>query len=305
MRISDPQNPRITKPADSEYLEELASRSGPVSTRPSDPEPEGPLATSSSRMPLRVEADPRPTSEIAKDELLGLLHMADPTSSPSLPDPPRSVQSDLRPTGKISKDELLGLRHLSDPTSSPSSEDRAPAGPRMANARLVRTGSTSDDFQTQRMQAEHFQALLQDGQAMIPITPALLESVDWYKEADVGAQRAMTGPREPEAILEELGRTSWDDDITAIASNPPGWSSEEPEMTTSPERRPSAPPPRRVAVEMSPILGPSEPRPYAAQHAHRHTTLPPAPAPSARLRLLLSLLLLAVIGAFIGLAIPP
>ena len=301
MPIGDPQNPKITRLADSEYLEELAEKTAPISTRPSEPEPEGPLAASSARMPRSVESDPRPTGEMAKDELLGLLHIA---STPA-PDPPRSVAADRRPTSRIAKDELLGLLPMTHPTSPTPSPERAPAAPRMANARLVRTRSTSDDFQTQRMQAEHFQALLRDGQALIPITPALLESIDWYEEADVGAQRAMTGPREPEALLDELDRDSWDNDITEIASRPRRSSSEPPQqMATAPQRRPSAPPPaRRAAIEMSPLLGASEPRPYDADHPPRHATLPPAPAPSPRLRLLLGLLLLAFIGALIGLAI--
>jgi hypothetical protein len=136
------------------------------------------------------------------------------------------------------------------------------------------------DFMTRRMQAEQFQALLRDGQAMMPITPALLESVDWYREADAAARQAMTAPREPEDALEELDRGPFGDGI-APASGSSGSSVESPRLASSPEARPSTSRlDRRAVIEMPPIL-------KSAGHGRSHV----------------SLIVIAIAGAIVGFSI--
>ncbi len=156
----------------------------------------------------------------------------------------------------------------------------------MAHARLVPAGSTGDvvviidddeDHKTQRMQATHFRAVVEGG---LPITPALLESIDWYAEADAAAEQARMAPRAPEAFLDELGRARPEDGTAKPASRSPGSCGTAPEMARSPEERPSTPPLERVT-------GPQ---------------LPPARS-HAVLRLLMSMIVLAIVGFVIGFVI--
>jgi hypothetical protein len=249
------QNTRITKPFDSEHLEELATQSAQVPSESSDPRSETLLAASSARMRRSVESDPRPTSKLHKDEILGLLDMS----------------------------KRLGQ-------ASPTAPART--DPRTAHARLVPAGSTNalpatiddhNDRSTQRMQAKHLEAVVESGQA---VTPALLESVDWYGETDAAAAQARTRPRAPEAVLDELGGES--------------------PMTPSPEE-PSTPPSQRTAVEVPRLRRSDEPARDAASFAMDRIAgpqLPQAPS-SAGLRTLLSLigLVFLVIVAFVGFAI--
>ncbi len=120
---------------------------------------------------------------------------------------PGSAESDPRPTCKIHKDELLGLLDLSLGAAAAPPSGPTPAGSG-THARLDPASSTNgeistlDDRETQRMEAKHFQPLVDGG---LPITPALLESVDCHGEADAAAAQARSGPRAPEAVVEELG----------------------------------------------------------------------------------------------------
>ncbi len=139
---------------------------------------------------------------------------------------PGSAESDPRPTCKIHKDDLLGLLDLSIGAAAAPPPDPTPAGSGTTHARLGAAGSSNDalatvrdDRETQRMQATHLQSMAEGG---LPVTPALLESVDWYRDADAAAAQARSGPRAPEALLDELGHESPARDLAQPARSSAG-----------------------------------------------------------------------------------
>lgn len=258
------QNRRVTRALDHECLEELAKQSVRAAAEPGEPTASPRFAESSSRIP---RIDERPTREIDENRLLALIAMIEPTASTA----------------------------PSDPT---------PEARGTACARVVRTRSGSGGFMTQRMQAKHFQALLQDGRALMPITPALLESVDWYREADAAAGQARTVRREPEELLEELARGTPGDELADPAAGPPGSSPRAPEPATSPEAGPSRS--RLDSIEMPPIFSSGALARYGAELPTQRTIDSPPPAAHSagpQVQVLISLIVLAVAGAFLGLAI--
>lgn len=253
VNLDDRQNKRITEPLDSQSLEELASQSVRVSSEESDPPPLVPLAATSARVPRSTERSPKLTIEPAAAGFLGLIDVADPAS----PIPPPSPA----------------------PASATASN---------ATARLVRTRSR-DDFMTERMQAEQFKALLQDAGGLMPITPALLESVDWYREADAAARRTMTAQWEPEDLLEKLGREA-----------PAGGTTE-----PAPDARSSTPSLEQLAGrETAPSAGPGQPAQGGDEQRETHPTNLQRPlARPAPVRLLVSLVAVALGGGFLGHAV--
>jgi hypothetical protein len=259
VNLDDRQNKRITEPLDSQSLEELASRSVRASSEVGEPSPLVPLAATSARVPRSTERSPKLTIETAAAGFIGLIDVADPASAiPSLsPAPASAMTSD-------------------------------------ATARLVRTRSR-DDFMTERMQAEQFKALLQNAGALMPITPSLLESVDWYREADAAARRTMTAPWNPEDLLEALGREA-----------PAGGTTK-----PAPDARSSTPDlEQRAEREMAPSAGPGKPVTGsvtgsvtgrdAQRETHPTTNLQRPLARPAPVRLLISLVALALGGGFLG-----
>jgi hypothetical protein len=259
------QNKRTTKPLDSQYLEELASQSVRASSEVGDPPPLIPLAAASARTPRSTERSPKLTIETAAAGFLGLVDVADPASSIPSPSPA--------------------------PASAMASD---------ATARLVRTRSR-DDFMTERMQAEQFKALLQDAGGLMPITPALLESVDWYREADAAARLTLTAQWEPEDLIEKLGREAPAGGTTEPASGSPDARSSTPALEQRAERgtAPSAGPGEPVK---SPVKGPVKGG-DAQREMHPTTNLQRPLARPAPVRLLISLVALALVGGFLGHAI--
>jgi hypothetical protein len=248
------QNSRITKPFESQQVKELASRSVRAPTEAGEPAPpKVPLAASSGRMPRNADADLRPTSKLHKDELLGLLDLA---------------------AGQVA----------------------APAESRPAHARLVPAGSTSeppattaqdddDDRQTQRLQAKHFRALVENGQ---PATPALLETVDWYGDADAAAADKSRPPRAPEAVLDELGH---EPSRKVIVDPEPELAGAAPAAAPAPATKP------RASLEVSPVSGHAEARREDALLATRPFGAALLPqAPSSSTRLFIGLLVVAIIA---------
>jgi hypothetical protein len=237
VRLDDRQNKRITEPLDSQYLEELACQSVRASSEVGDLPPPVPLATVSTRVPRSTASSPPLTSEIAAAGFLGLIDVAEPASSI----PPRSSAS----------------------ASATASDE---------TARLVRARS-KEDFMTERMQAEQFKALLKNSGSLMPITPDLLESVDWYREADAAARRTMTAQWEPEDLLEELGREA-----------------------------PAGGTPEPASGLMAASATPSKPAKGgdAQREAHPTDNLQRPLARPAPVRLLLSLVALALVGALLG-----
>jgi hypothetical protein len=105
--------------------------------------------------------------------------------------PHRANNVEHRPTEKIHKDELLGLLNLTSVVAD---------APNTGDVVALETR----DRKTQRMRAKQFQQLLRNGQATMPITPELLESIDWHGDADAAADEDLEIAREPEAMLAAL-----------------------------------------------------------------------------------------------------
>src|SRR5262249_12121668 len=144
-----------------------------------------------------------------------------------------------------------------------------------------------DDRQTQRLQAKHFQALVASGQ---PATPALLEAVDWYGDAD-GAADASRSQRAPEAVLDDLGREP---------SQPPP---EQPpsDLASAPATMP------RASIEMPPVAKPAEaPRKEARKEASfvaprfGAAMLQPARSSGTRVYAALIVIVLIALACYVG-----
>lgn len=249
------QNTRSTKPFDSQQVEELASRSVRAPTETGEPlPPQVPLAASSGRMPRNGDADLRPTSKLHKDELLGLLDLA--AGQVATPEEPRPAHARLVPAGS-------------------TSEPTAPTA----------GAAEDDDRQTQRLQAKHFRALVENGQ---PVTPALIETVDWYGDADAAAAEKSRPHRAPEAVLDELGR---EPSRKVIVESEPAASA------PTPAQKP------RASAEVPPVARHAEARREDALLAARPfgaALLPQATSSSTRLFIGLIVVAIIAFACYIG-----
>ena len=187
---------------------------------------------------------------------------------------PHSDEWALQPTCQIGADQLIGLLDKAATVASLPPPTR----------------SARDELMTQPMRADQFRELLRASKPKGTITPTVLESIDWDREADAPTKQTLTARHEFEDTLEKF-----DDESTANGIAVP--------LSELPPARPSPPRLEQPAASVMPPLcpptrPPARPRRADAPRAIRRPLEPTRPpARSSALRVLISLLVLALVCA--------